>query len=159
MYLWTRSAESNQSLKLMHFFVHFIVIEACWLMSDSQHERVLSSWSGKVRTSWKIYLLKLFVFSMKEVAGTLLNEYVMLSLDFGSLPVNINRQQCYEKALSGLILLTLQISFVLMYFMYIMYMLCLCTLCSYATCEWPEFYVNKDICSVLFCKLHWQIRV
>ena len=28
-------------------------------------------------------------------------------------------------------------------------MLCFCTLCSYATCEWPEFYVNKDICSVL----------
>ena len=41
--------------------------------------------------------------------------------------------------------------FVLMYFMYIMYMLCFCTLCSYATCEWPEFYVNKDMfCSVLF---------
>ena len=33
-----------------------------------------------------------------------------------------------------------------MYFMYIMYMLCFCTLCSYATCEWPEFYVNKDMC-------------
>ena len=31
--------------------------------------------------------------------------------------------------------------------MYIMYMLCFCTLCSYATCEWPEFYVNKD----MFC--------
>ena len=40
--------------------------------------------------------------------------------------------------------------FVLMYFMYIMFMLCFCTLCSYATCEWPEFYVNKDMfCSVL----------
>ena len=38
--------------------------------------------------------------------------------------------------------------FVLMYFMY---MLCFCTLCSYATCEWPEFYVNKDMfCSVLY---------
>ena len=41
--------------------------------------------------------------------------------------------------------------FVLMYFMYIMYTLCFCTLCSYATCEWPEFYVNKDMfCSDLF---------
>ena len=29
----------------------------------------------------------------------------------------------------------------------IMYMLCFCTLCSYATCEWPEFYTNKD----MFC--------
>ena len=30
-------------------------------------------------------------------------------------------------------------------------MLCFCTLCSYATCEWPEFYVNKDMfCSVNF---------
>ena len=38
--------------------------------------------------------------------------------------------------------------FVLMYFMY---MLCFCTLCSYTTCEWPEFYVNKDMfCSVQF---------
>ena len=31
--------------------------------------------------------------------------------------------------------------------------------CSYATCEWPEFYVNKDtVCSVLFdcflCEFH-----
>ena len=32
-----------------------------------------------------------------------------------------------------------------------MYILCFCTLCSYATCEWPEFHVNKDMfCSVLF---------
>ena len=38
-----------------------------------------------------------------------------------------------------------------MNFMFIMYMLCFCTLCSYATCEWPEFYVNKDMFrSVLF---------
>ena len=33
--------------------------------------------------------------------------------------------------------------------MYIMYMLCFCTLCSNATCEWPEFYVNK----VMFCSI------
>ena len=46
-------------------------------------------------------------------------------------------------------ILTFCMLFVLMYFMYIMYMLCFCTLCSYATCEWPEFYVNKDMfCSV-----------
>ena len=38
-----------------------------------------------------------------------------------------------------------------MNFMFIMYMLCFCTLCSYATCEWPAFYVNKDMFrSVLF---------
>ena len=44
--------------------------------------------------------------------------------------------------------------FVLMYFMYIMYLLCLCTLYSYATCEWPEFYVNKDMfSSVLIRKI------
>ena len=35
-----------------------------------------------------------------------------------------------------------------MHIMY-MYMLCFCTLCSYATYEWPEFYINKDMfCSV-----------
>ena len=39
--------------------------------------------------------------------------------------------------------------------MYIMYMLCFCTLCSYPTCEWPEFYVNKDMfCSVLYMSAH-----
>ena len=34
--------------------------------------------------------------------------------------------------------------------MYIIYMLCFCTLCSYATCEWPEFYVNKDMFCYIF---------
>ena len=43
--------------------------------------------------------------------------------------------------------------FVLMYFMHIMYMLCFCTLCSYATCEWPEFYVS----SVLFKNSYYVI--
>ena len=28
-------------------------------------------------------------------------------------------------------------------------MLCFCTLCPYATCEWPEFYVNK----IMFCSV------
>ena len=37
--------------------------------------------------------------------------------------------------------------FVPMYFMYNMFMLSFYTLCFNATCEWPEFYVKKD----LFC--------
>ena len=48
--------------------------------------------------------------------------------------------------------------FVPMYSMYIIYTLFLYLilsktvyLCSYATCEWPEFYVNKD--NVLFLTL------
>ena len=54
------------------------------------------------------------------------------------------------------LLYTYSMLFVPMYFMYIIYALFLYLmlqtvyLCSYATCEWPEFYVNKDMfCSVL----------
>ena len=62
----------------------------------------------------------------------------------------VNIRVSFRVDFSHISILTYNMLFVPMFFMFIMYMLCFCTLCSYATCEWPEFYINKDmLCSVL----------
>ena len=65
-----------------------------------------------------------------------------------------------KKALSGLILLAFQFSpFACSLYSCILCISCICFVfvpCSYATCEWPEFYVNKVMfCSVLFSSFFW----